>query len=945
MSFSKHSINPFTAQASRQRPGRRHFRDFPMKQKTTTNAATDSLRKRQVADYRFGLDFSTVGTPPEDAKLRNGYFSAFKELIRREREKIRAWHRSGAGGREVVQAHTGLADEIIRRIIASLGALPAYSANALTNEFALVAVGGYGRGELNPHSDIDLLFILKDRTHPATNTFIQDAISVFWGVGLEIGQSCRTIRDTLNLADQDITIKTALIETRLLTGDANLAREFFAAVEKNIHKKKINEFLNSSLKEKYNRFGAHGGVVSHPEPDIKNGPGGLRDYHVALWAVAIRFGHLSFRELGRDDVISETELDLLERAVDFSLRVRNELHFLAGKKYDVLNLDLQKELADHLGYRLPNGSQPVEQFMRDYFLNATHIHNYCGQIFERCLKTQPSMRAVISNFVRKDLGNGFCIADSQLARKDGGGALAGNPGLLLDAFLLAKDHGLDLDADLRREMRRHNQLIDAEYLKQPRARDALFAVLEHPRAEHILRLMHDVGVLGRILPEFGVTLCGVHYDFYHRYTTDEHSLRMIRFLEDLAGAENDDTKDLSTIYKETADKIPLKLACLLHSMGKSATANPDAVRPPLAEVAERLGLAPEQAGHLAFLTDNLYEMMETAFHQDIHQPAVIEEFAQKVATPERLKLLYLISYAELKAVAPDTWTAWKKILLAEMYARTRNYFERPESLLEQPQLARLELYEILEGECDLKDIEQHLQQMPEDYLVTVYADEAALHLRLIRSLTADGKLFSSHHSFNEAGGFHNVVVCCRADALAFKKTVGTLTARNLNILGAQIYLRRDGFIIVTTQVEGMEHMDLQDPSAWEEVESALGDVLEDRKKLPDLLRARTRYVKEIAKSQPIMPGIHFELAAVSPHTVLRIEARDHPGMLYKIAKALSDFDIQVHRAKISCKGGRGIDVFYISETGKKITFEPFQLKIKEHLVNTLLVERLEDLGE
>lgn len=921
-------------------------------------------KNSKAISYRFGIDFQSVETVPDDPKTRLEYFNAFKELLKREREKIKDWHRSGVGGREVIQAHTGLVDEVIKHVTLSLASLKRYG--KIPDGFSLVAVGGYGRGELNPCSDIDLLFLLKDKVNPGADQFIQEVLSIFWGFGMEIGHSCRTIKDCLKLAKTDITIKTSLLGTRYLVGDYELFEALRHSIVTTVLKKDTKEFLDSKLKEKYVQHGLGEGVVCHAEPDIKNGPGGLRDYHVALWAVAVCFGTLSFREIGHDDMISDHELDVLDNAVDFSLRVRNELHYLMNKKFDVLTLDVQEELASNLQYAEKGGVPPVERFMHDYFFHATNIYNFSEMIFERCRESKRSIRKAIASLQRKDLGNGFYVKDSFLTIKGNAEALfRNNRMLLLEIFKLCRDHNIDLGAGVKRQIRLYADLIDTEFLRDPRVREFLFDLLDHPQSERVLRLMHDVGVLGRILPEFGQTHCVVYYDFYHRYTADEHSLRMVRFLEELSTGKDGGLEELTRLYSDVGRSSTnhaggrwLKLASLLSSLrNQGEGAERQAKRDSLEPVFERLQIAPENAETVHFLIENLYEMMETAFHQDIHQPAVVKAFAQKVQTADRLTLLYLISYAELRAVAPDTWTAWKKNLLSEFYHRVQNYLERPESLMEKPGDTRDEVYKILDGEFTRDAIEHHITMMPDDYLVTTYSGEVALHMRIIRSLTGGESVvattssahrpnpgsFVLQHSYNETGGFHNFVLCCPNEVETFKKIVGTLTTRNINILGAQIYLRKDDIVIITIQAEGADAVDLQNPKTRGELESTLREVLNNRKELSALFKSRVRYVEK-RRFLPIIPKIQIDNTPASAYTIFRVEARDHLGMLYKIAKVLADLGIQIHRAKISCMGGRGIDVFYVSQRGQKIVFERLIRRIKENMINILLIEKMEDIG-
>ncbi len=331
-------------------------------------------------------------------------------------------------------------------------------------------------------------------------------------------------------------------------------------------------------------------------------------------------------------------------------------------------------------------------------------------------------------------------------------------------------------------------------------------------------------------------------------------------------------------------------------------------------------------------------MMETAFHQDIHQPSVVGVFAQKVQTLERLNLLYLISYAELRAVAPDTWTAWKKNLLSEFYHRTQNFLERPESVMERPDNVREEVYKILDGEFDRAAVDLHLPIMPDDYLVTAYPEEIALHMRLIRSL-AGGGAFVMQHKYNDTGRYHNLILCCPNEVDTFKKIVGTLTTKSINILGAQIYLRKDNIVIITIQAERSEMTE----KVWTDLEIDFLEVLSNRKDIASLFKSRMRYGQK-NRPLPITPKIQIDNIPASSYTVIRVEARDHLGMLYKIAKVLADLEIQIHRAKISCMGGRGIDVFYVSQRGQKVEREGLVRRIKENMINILLIEKMEDIG-
>ncbi len=886
--------------------------------------------------YRLEVDFSKVQDIPPDPRERLPYFQAFKEILRGEKQRIKSWHRSGAGGREIIQALTSLADEVIRHVLLAITKLEAYAKTSVLDDFSLIAVGGYGRGELNPLSDIDLLFLLSEKPQRMTKIFIQDALSVIWGFDMEIGHSSRTIKDCVKLARDDLTIKTSMIETRFLIGNRVTYDKFYNSIRKNVLQKHVKLFLNSKLKEKYIRYGQDNGVVCHPEPDIKNGPGGLRDYHSALWATAVRYGCHSLREINETHVLSKAEIESLYHSVDFALRVRNELHYLTKKKTDVLTFDIQKQLATNLGYRSSSDSQPVEEFMRDYYLHATNIYNFSQNLFEHCRQPKRSLKKVISSLTKKTMGHGFHISDSSLIYEGGSkDDFKKDKSLLLIALELCRKQQVAPDYKLRRQMRLSKGLIKTQFVRGKEVRDFMFSILEDKNTEKVLRLMHETQILQQILPEFGLAHCKVNHDFYHHYTADEHSLRVIRFLDELATTSLTNPTDLSSLYLEYPRKRILKLSALFQSLRKIPEDNPAKI---LKSLTGRLNLEALDSKALTFFLDHPYTMIETALHQDIHQPAVIRKFSDTLVDPETLKGLYLLSYAELRAVAPGTLTAWKKILLSELYERTLRYLKNPQSLEQQPRATRVGVFKALHRELPVNDIEEHLNKMPKDYLMTASSEEVALHIRLIRSFK--DKQFILHHQFHEGGNYHNLTLCCPIGSEAFQKLVGTVTAKSLNILGAHLYLKQDGIVIVSVQVEANNMAEANDLETWKDINNILNRLFSGETSLQELLKSRTRYAGE-KKNTAIVPRVH--IGTENPFIVIRVEARDHIGMLYKVATVFVDFGIRIHRAKISIQGDRAIDVFYVSLRNQNFDFNKLISRFKDRMIQTLLIEKLEDI--
>ncbi len=474
-------------------------------------------------------------------------------------------------------------------------------------------------------------------------------------------------------------------------------------------------------------------------------------------------------------------------------------------------------------------------------------------------------------------------------------------------------------------------------------RKFILNTLKKSNSEKFLRLMHEVGVLGALLPEYGRAHCRVSYDFYHRYTSDEHSLRMIRFLEELKNKPSS-FKEFSENYEQLNSKTLLKLSAFIQPIVEKK--DPEGSEGQLKHIllaTVHLDLSTEELQIIDFLVSNAYLMIETALHSDIRQPRVIENFTKKVGSIKKLDLLYLRSYSELRAVAPGTFTSWKKVLISELYQRSRDYFQNPESLHSRPLTTWVEVYKILHWEFPPEDLEFHFNNIPEDYLATVEVGEAALHIRLIRSLK--DRTFIFNHSYNKEGNLHQIILCCPVKFDAFKILVGTLTAKSINILETKIFIRKDGIVIISVNIEETEKTVAGDLKIWKNLKQDLSNIFEGHESLLNLLAKRTLYIAEKQTAGAIIPKIEIDNVSDPNFSIIRIEARDHLGMLYKISKVFSDFAIRIHSAKVSTQGGRGIDVFYVSHQNKKILFKKLIRRAKEKIISAMMLKNPEDLGE
>ena len=850
---------------------------------------------------------------------------------------LRAAHLGGASGQQSVAAYAGFMD-IFLGTLYRLAVEDAKREGLVPSPLVLVALGGYGRGELHPLSDLDLMLIYDGEMGPYVQRVTQGLLYALWDLGLQVGHAVRSLPDCLAMARTDFPSRTSMQQARLLVGDRRLFNRFRKVLAENVYQKDFAQFLETTLTERDQRYRKFGGSPYMGEPNVKESAGGLRDIHTAMWLTSTKFGTRTLRELADKRLINGREQKTTDEALTFLWRVRNELHFLSGHKNDVLSRDIQPQIAKNFGYTGDELSLPVEKFMRDYYLHARVIHRVSRRLIARCRETL-SRRASVQRRLRQEaLADGLIVLDEQLhlAQADGR-AFREEPVRLIKVFWHSHHLGFELGVDVERAIEDSLDLIDDAFRASPEARELFLGICRSwGRTAQTLREMHELGVLGRYLPEWGALTCLVQYDIYHKFTADQHSLIAVQNLEALAPGQSPDSEGNAQVVSELERPGLLMLGMLLHDIGKGKGHGHVAKGIPLIEtLSARMGLAPEDADKVIFLVAHHLTMSHVAQRRDIDDPKTIETLAGVCRTPERLRMLYLLTCADMRAVGPGVMTGWQAQILWDLYARTLTRLtggqrERPtrESVAQR-------VTEAMRGDVARTAVAAHLALLSDRYLTTTSPQRIAAHLRLLDRL-ADGGVLATELFHHPDLGSSELVVATRDVPGLFSIIAGTLASQGINILSAQIHTRADGIALDTFQVNDPFGEAVTEEARWRRTLEALRLVLRGEASVEDLL-ARRRAVYPSGDGVPGPPKISVDNQISDSRTVVEVKCPDRVGLLYVITRTLSGHGLDIASARIATEIDHAYDTFYVTDRqGRRLEDEAAMARVRESLEDALL---------
>ena len=586
----------------------------------------------------------------------------FKTFVKIEDQRLKIALRCGASGMQTAAARSSVLDLVVERAYQAAMSLSDInnSGDKAQHLCAVVALGGYGRGELAPYSDLDILFLYPNHRALQTRRLVEQILRLLWDAGLTVGPSFRTVTDCVAAAHADPHLQTALVSTRLLAGNGSIYDSLLQALEKD-RRKRAEAYVSAILRERAARYAKFGAAVCLQEPNVKESPGGIRDLHTALWVGHARYGCRTLDELRDHEIISESERKTAQRAINFLWRVRYAAHLSTRRKTERLALDLQTVLAREAGYKPGAYLLASEKFMRDYYQHARDLNQFSEAVLARASQSAPKASRRWSRRPSRIPSDPLSISNGQVQLESEAGLLTSNPMLLFDAFALAQAADVPLSQTLRDAMRQSLVAVDLDFRRSPEASRAFMKLLaRRGRAGYGLRMMHEIGFLTRFVPEFRHINLLIQHDLYHHYTADEHTLKAVEALDELYASQDKQRAHLRAIFDEIENPSLLYLSILLHDIGKGRGRGHIPRGAKLAErICKRLRLDKLDSAKVELMVKQHVAMAQVAQRRDLNEPRVVTDFAEQMGTLDALNLLLLLTYADLNAVAPGVWSEWK----------------------------------------------------------------------------------------------------------------------------------------------------------------------------------------------------------------------------------------------------------------------------------------------
>lgn len=853
-------------------------------------------------------------------------------------------HYTGASGRQSAVARSFVLDLAVEHAFREAVRLSEADGVLVQPQsgFALAAIGGYGRAELAPYSDLDILFLYSNHRATQLRQVAEHVLRLLWDAGLTVGHSLRSVGDTVTAARTDPHLQTALVHKRLVAGNKGIYNSLLEALEKD-RRKRSEAFLASIRHERDSRHLKFGTTVFLQEPNLKESAGGLRDYHTALWAAHARYGCTTTEELRARGVISENEALKAARAYDFLWRIRYAAHLLSRRKTERLALDIQPVLAQELGYKPGAYLLGSEKFMRDYYRQARELYLFSEALLARTADPETKGGRWWNRRATPTGGEPFSISEGRLQFDGDADFFVKKPLALFDAFALAQAARVDFGHNLHRIVRQSLQAVRPAFRASADTSGALLRLLRRRgRAGFVLRLMHDAGFLSRLVPEFGRVSLLVQHDLYHQYTVDEHTLKAVEALDELHTGQDKQRAQLRAVFDEIADPALLYLSLLLHDIGKGRGRGHIARGVKISErIARRLQLTKDETEKVLLLVRLHVAMAHVAQRRDLNEPQVIKEFAARVGDLDSLNMLLLLTYADLNAVAPGVWSEWKGTLLWDLYRRVRTLLTGEDAPVDEAAKRahfKEQVAAALDHAVPQSEVERHLALLPDRYMRVTEPAAVAVHLQLIEELTRTPLAW---RWVRNATTSTELTVCTRDRHGLFADIAGTLAAHGIEILSAELNTREDRFALDVLMLREASTHHAIDTHRYAAIERALqksiareADVAAMVERWRTRNAPRKRSVPDSSRRRDL-PRVVCDNEASASSTLVEVHAYDEPGLAYKIASALVLVGTDIVCARIATEKADALDVFYVTDrTGLKLSEEAMRE------VETALKERL-----
>lgn len=888
-------------------------------------------------------------------RRRDDPISTFKGFRKIEEQRLRMWHNAGGGGREVARQRSDMVDILLKELLSVT--IEQLGARGVSERFAVAAFGGYGRRELTPFSDIDVIFLqARSGTDKEVEELIRRTLVALWDIGFKVGHATRTIPQAIKKSNEDLVTKTSMLESRFLAGEREIFQEFKDRFQTDCVAGREEEYIAWRRQSQAETRQKYGQSVFLQEPNVKNGLGGLRDYQSLLWVSHFHLGAMTTSKLVEQKILRETERRLLEKGYDFLLRTRSEMQYLNGRVADVLTLQLQGRVALSFNYPQKNILRKVEAFMRDFYSHTRSIHLLTDEGMDRIapapVKKRPGLLGVFGAKPKPERFDGFIARNGRL-EPESRDIFNDDPARMIRAFHHAQVRQLDFHPELSDLVKRRLRLVNRTFQYSRSARETFFAILSRKgEVGPVLRLMHNLGFLGRYMPEFGALDCLVQHEFYHRYTADEHTLVCIEKLDGTLFSEEEKLRGYRQIFQKLEDPAILYLALLLHDTGKAANErNHEEASAVLAhKAARRLQLSPERRRMLLTLVDSHYVMSKMSQTRNLEDPATTEEFSKIVGDRDNLDALMLLTLADGMGTSDQNWSDWKEGLVWTLYRRAGAFLEGGPQALEMQRKNRDEQFQgvVRKLPRDFSDeIEAHFQLMPDRYLQMFEPEEIAEHLRLFREFFENRR---KDDSFAFAPVFrwiprpdqsHTEVWVCGWDrSRLLERIAGAFLSAQINILSADIFTRGDNLALDIFRTGSTRFQPVTNPKDMARVETRLGDSLafEDYDFTPLISKDARLRTYRLSQEFDLPTRITVENSSHPIYTLIDIQTPDRLGLLYDLLRAMGEANLTIELSRITTEMDVAMDSFYVTgKDGRKVT-DPAVIKRLQRLLHRAAVK-------
>lgn len=814
-----------------------------------------------------------------------------------------------------------------------------------SERIAVVAVGGYGRGTLAPGSDVDLLFLFPHKQTAWGESVVEAMLYPLWDLKLKVGHSVRSLDDCVREARADMTIRTAMLEARFVAGDVMLFHDLVRRFGAEVVEGTAPAFTEAKLQERETRVRRAGTSRYLVEPNVKDGKGGLRDLNTLFWIAKYAYRVNDARELVAAGLFDRKELLMFQRSEEFLWRVRCWMHFITGRAEERLSFDLQRQVAAAIGYAGRSGQAPVERFMKAYFLVAKDVGDLtaivCAALEARQQKPRASLSRLLGSFAKRKrvraLGHPDFTLKSQRLNVVDPDAFRRDPVNLLRLYEIASRDDLAIHPDASRLVTQSLRLVTPQLRNDPEANRIFLEILTARRSpEAVLRRMNESGLLGKFVPDFGRVVAMMQFNMYHHYTVDEHLIRSIGVLAEIdAGVLESEHPLANGIMPTITNRRALYVALFLHDVAKGRIEDHSIAGARIArKLGPRLGLTEGQTETVAWLVEHHLDMSTVAQSRDLGDPKTIESFAATVQTLERLKLLLVLTVADIKAVGPGVWNGWKGQLLRTLYYETEIMLAGGHSAIERKARVEKKQDALKERLSDWGDAarDAYLARHYPAYWIKTDVGRQEKHARFMARAEAEGRTTATLVETDQFRGVTELTILAPDHPRLLAIVTGACAASGGNIVDAQIFTTTDGLVLDTISVSRAFDRDDDELRRAERIAAAIERALKGEIKIADLV-AQRRAPPPRGQTFQVAPEVIIDNVLSARHTVLEIAGLDRPGLLYDLTTAIGKLNLNIASAHIATFGEKAVDVFYVTDlTNAKIVSTARQLAIRKALL-------------